>query len=810
MTVNQPKPPVAPQSSLQAVIDSLFDPFVILNAVRNDAGQIADFEFAAANEAACSFNQRRQDELIGARLSELHPAAFTSGLFHSYCQVVDTGEPLVFSDWLYPQDLLNGEMRRYDVRAVKLDDGISQSWRDVTEVYREREELAELAAGFRLLAENAGDAVVWTESGVAKWVSQSVREVLGWEPDDLIGTDLTSLIHPDDRPAIAAARAKEHLDETDRLRFRVHTRDGAWRWVDSRTRVRVDDSGQRDGFVGTYRDVTAEVAAQAELAESEQRFRLAMTNSAIGMCIVSPEGAFLDVNAALCEFLGRDAGQLRRATWQELTHPDDIDGDLALVADVLAGRRDSYRLRKRFLRPNADVVWGDLSVACVRQEDGSVNYFISQISDVTMFIAARRELIASESNFRLLAENAASIVSRMDNQGIVLWVSASIKTMLGWSPDELIGRSITEILHPDDLAGMQPARGRVSSGLDAEFETRVRRPDGEYRWFHVMLRPTFDEAGNVIGRIAGWRDIQVEHEAREQLARSEELLRTALASAPVGIAVLDLDCRFVNVNPALCRLLDRPESWLLDHELLDVMALNPGEQGKRMRDDLLAGGVAGVTQERRLVTASGDIRWVLHATGILHDVDGQPTGFVAQFADTTDAHMAHEQLRYLATHDPLTGLADRRELERRLLALLTQFEVDSPEPSRICVLFIDLDGLKPLNDTYGHARGDQALKAVAEQVAQLPELEVVARYGGDEFVAVARVPAVTQASELARTISQIARAPLPTDDGEISVSLSIGVAVAEPGESPKDVLHRADAALYRAKAQGRGQAVVAG
>ena len=800
---------IPPDSHLQAVIDSILDPFVILAAVRDATGKIEDFTFTAANEPACAFNQMPQTELVGARLSVLHPAVFTSGLFRSYCQVVDSGEPLVFSDWLYPQDRLGGELRRYDVRATRLEDGISQTWRDVTAVYRERQDLATRASAYRLLAENAGDAVVWTDHGVAKWVSPSVRDVLGWEPDELLGTDLTRLVHPEDREAVAAARARQDPNGTGRLRYRVCTRTGEWRWLDSRTRAWLDDTGRQDGFVGTLRDVTEAVAAEHALAESEQRFRLAMTNTAVGMCIVSPEGRIMLTNPALCEMLDRDEQQLLAATWQELTHPDDLDGDLALVGDVLAGRRDTYRLRKRFLRPNGDVVWGDLSVACVRRSDGGVDYFISQISDISRYVAARRELAASEASYRLLAENAASIVSRLDNSGTLLWVSPSITTMLGWSPADLVGHSITEFLHPDDLPSIQPARGRVNSGMEAKFEVRVRRPNGEYHWFDVMLRPNFDDDGNVIGRIAGWRDIQTEHEARDQLARNEELLRTALASAPVGIAVLDLECRFVNVNPAICRLLERDESWLFDHELLDVLALNPGEEGTRLRDGLLGGSGEGLTEERRLLTASGEVRWVQHATGVLHDVSGRPTGFVTQFVDITEARAAREQLHFLATHDPLTGLLDRRELERHLSDVMTKLPSATATTSTVCVLFIDLDGLKPLNDTYGHARGDQVLTLVAQQVAHVPALDVVARYGGDEFVAVAQVASTAQAVEIADTIGQVVNEPLSIDGGEIEVSLSIGVALAAPGESPASVLRRADAAMYQAKAQGRSQAVVA-
>ena len=145
------------------------------------------------------------------------------------------------------------------------------------------------------------------------------------------------------------------------------------------------------------------------LRESEQRFRGAMRAASIGMCLVGPDGSFLEVNPALCALLGRDEADLTVTTWQELTHPDDLEIDVSLVQEVLDGERESYQLLKRYLRPDGAIVWGDLSVSCVRTPDGDVQYFVSQINDVTRRITAEQELAKAEEKFRLVAENAAKL-----------------------------------------------------------------------------------------------------------------------------------------------------------------------------------------------------------------------------------------------------------------------------------------------------------------------------------------------------------------------------------------------------------------
>ena len=118
---------------LQATFDSMIDPLVRLEAVRDEAHAIVDFVFADANEAACAFNRLPHDQLVGTHLLRQHPAAGTTELLELYSHVVETGEPLVLDDWSYPQDMLGGEERHYDVRGVRVGDGLVQTWRDVTD-----------------------------------------------------------------------------------------------------------------------------------------------------------------------------------------------------------------------------------------------------------------------------------------------------------------------------------------------------------------------------------------------------------------------------------------------------------------------------------------------------------------------------------------------------------------------------------------------------------------------------------------------------------------------------------------------------
>ena len=663
---------------------------------------------------------------------------------------------------------------------------------------------------FRTLAERAGDVFysIRTDPDLCvEFISETILAHTGHPASEYLADPglIAGSVDPRDAAAMVEAfSAPPGQDIEAEVRW-VH-RDGRTVWTQNWAcrRVRSDGSIVLEG---TQHDITALRMAEQELRTSGERFRLAMTNSAIGMCLVDAEGTFLTVNRALCDLLGRDAQTLTRTTWQVLTHPDDLGADLALVDDVLAGRRDSYRFVKRFLRPDGEVVWGDMSVSCVRAPDGRFGHFVTQIVDVTAQIQAERSLRDSEEHYRLLAENASDVVFRGSVDRRLQWVSPSVQAVLGWRPDEMAGHPVDEFLHRDDIDVARAAADRLREVTRTEYEARWRCRDGSYRWLAIVLREVTDHTGVVVGRVASGRDVQAEVEARQALSRSEERFRLAMASAPTGMAVIDLDRRFIEVNNALCRLLGRRELWLLTHRIPDALHPDDDAVDLQMRAEVLSGRVQSQTRTVRMLTADGSVAVVQHAIGLLRDESGTPLSYVSQFVDVTEAQRAQDRLRFLASHDPLTSLANRAELTERMNQILSH---PPRTGTRVATLYIDLDGLKRINDTHGHAVGDEVIVQMAARIAaQVRSGDVVARIGGDEYVVV--LPAIRtpeDARRIAEKVLSAAAQPITAQGVTLTTTLSIGVALAGHGDDPDDALARADRALYRAKQAGRDRAVM--
>lgn len=272
--------------------------------------------------------------------------------------------------------------------------------------------------------------------------------------------------------------------------------------------------------------------------------------------------------------------------------------------------------------------------------------------------------------------------------------------------------------------------------------------------------------------------------------------RAALDSLPAGVALFDRDRRFTYVNPALCRLLDRDEDWLLGQRLPDVFDPPDTPDGDP--------SPRGQTCLRR---ADGTRLWVEHVVTVLDSSDNDTPTYVVQFRDVTEARRSRDQLAYLASHDDLTQVANRRELIARMERTLRHPQLDT---TRVAVLFLDVDGLKHVNDTYGHAAGDQLLIDLAARlVDQVGHDDIVARLGGDEFlICLALVASPADAETVAATIHAAFDRPLLVDGQRLRVSVGIGIAIAERGQTPEQVIRHADAALYRAKRSGSARTAV--
>ena len=487
--------------------------------------------------------------------------------------------------------------------------------------------------------------------------------------------------------------------------------------------------------------------------------------------------------------------------FRSLLDPRDAD----VVAQVMTAEPGvQMEVTCRWVHRDGRPIWTRNWTRRRIRRDGSI-VLEGRTQDITAEVEARDALARSQEHYRLLAEQSSDFTLRTVHDFKIEWVSPSVTRVLGWEPEELVGRRGFEFFHPNDVEATQSTARTVSSGESASGLVRLRAADGTYHWFSQVASPVFNDQGKLEAWISGFQNADAEVFAKQALARNERRLRMVMEFAPTGMAVVDLDRQFAEVNPALCRLLDHTEEWLLGRSIEELLSAEDIERDAQLRAEVLDGAESAHI-EQRMRTRDGSQIWVEHSLGLLRDDDGTPISYISQFVDVTDVHEAQEQLRYQADHDPLTALANRHQLFTRMSRIL---KYPPHAGFRVGVLFVDLDEFKPINDTFGHATGDEVLVETARRIrSAVRGDDLVARIGGDEFViALLAVRGLSDAERVGATLREALAQPISVAGSTVQVTVSVGVAMAQAGEAVNAVLQRADRALYRAKRLGRNRVV---
>jgi diguanylate cyclase (GGDEF)-like protein/PAS domain S-box-containing protein len=332
-----------------------------------------------------------------------------------------------------------------------------------------------------------------------------------------------------------------------------------------------------------------------------------------------------------------------------------------------------------------------------------------------------------------------------------------------------------------------------------------RRKDGEHLIVRLTVEPVRDARGTMTGVVVAFLDITAEHAAQAALEASHARFTALVERSTDIVCVIDRAGDLVYASPAGERLLGYTVGS--KHGLPFAELFHPDDVGGLVREfaELLVEPGGQRTAEARIRDARGEWRHVEIAATNRVD-DPAVGGIIANVRDVTERATATARLSWQAFHDPLTGLANRALLLDRIGQAVA---AERHGPGRATVLYLDLDGFKAVNDRYGHPAGDQLLVEVAARLrAVARERDTVARVGGDEFVLLVD-PERWQpdAERVAQRILDALSRPYELPFGRVEVGASIGIALDADGD-PSSLLRDADAALYRAKAQGKGRAVL--
>ena len=567
----------------------------------------------------------------------------------------------VAHDWVWH---LRGSPSHLRVTSVPVDttaeqgrvwvfDDISAEMEHLESEQRANRALAETEERYRLLAENVSDVVMLGEAdGTLTWVSPSVTSALGWSPEDLVGHRASDFMQAESISELNAMQELVMRGETAEFEAQMRTAAGEDRWMEVRAKPVLDDSGRVVGRVVGLWDAQAEHDVKEELerqeqraiqarSESEERYRLLAENISDVAVLFDLHGVATWVSPSITAVLGWAPEDLVDRTTRRLVNPDHWELAAAAREPLLRGERVDYEVQMR--TASGDYRWMEIRVTPLRDDDGHPAGLLAAWWDNQATHDAKEELerserrsaqalAESEEHYRLLAENVSDVVIMGTPDGTLAWVSPSVTATLGWAPEDLVGHSVPEFVHPDHLEILQSAIERVEGGEDAKFEAPIRTAGGGYRWMDMRGRLLFDDRGSLVGRVAALWDVHESHEAKEKLARSERRYALLLENT-TEVVFQTVDEVVTWVSPAAegvtgwkpadivgtsSRQLWHPDDWERASWAHEVAI-----DGTRTRDVL------------RLVTPDGEHRWMEVVIRPYVEEDGRP-GTVGMVYDVSD------------------------------------------------------------------------------------------------------------------------------------------------------------------------------
>ena len=264
--------------------------------------------------------------------------------------------------------------------------GVMAVYANITERKQAEQALRKSEERYKRLVETSPDSITLTDlAGTFTMANQRAAQIHGFAtPEEMIGLSAFELIAPHEWP-----RAQENLQRTleegsvRHVEYTLLRRDGTTFPAELSASVIRDEEGNPEAFIGVVRDISERKQAEAAIREAEQRFRATFDEAPVGISHTALDGNWLMANQRMCDILGRDREELVNLRFQDITHPDDLEADLAQLRRLIAGEIQSYALEKRYLRKDGSQLWANLTVSMVRGQDGEPQYIIAIVEDIT-------------------------------------------------------------------------------------------------------------------------------------------------------------------------------------------------------------------------------------------------------------------------------------------------------------------------------------------------------------------------------------------------------------------------------------------
>jgi len=594
-----------------------------------------------------------------------------------------------------------------------------------------------------------------------------------------------------------------------------------------------------------------------EAQRTDERYRQYFATPAVGLAVMGTDRRLIDVNDRLCELMGIERDRLVGARVADITHPDDLARDVEAFGRMLRRETDGYTIEKRYVRPDGSWWYAAVSVRAVRTPAGSLDYALGVIDDITDRKLAEDRL----AEHLVLQDKVTGIVERFvgvdelelghaidraltelvlalgADAAIILEIdSEQITATHEWARPDLprYGALIDRLPLADYLTTLEhlrvhrvlvvdEARG-FPDGFTAEEALRLRMPGFPasitvpllVRGDHLLGALTIssredalqwsEETVDLVRTVAGAIGQAIDRgRIGTRLSATEARYRSVVEAASDAILTVGGGGVVGTFSGAAENMFGYQADEMVGRSAIDLVA--PTERDlvvDRLRE--WVGEHSVIDRASLTFTARRKDGFEFPAELTIGRME-LPEGarYTVVIRDVSEHKALEDELLDRATHDPLTGLANRHLFLQELTRILSTADRRGRSPA---VIYVDLDRFKVINDSLGHAVGDRLLEVIADRIrSTVRGSDVAARLGGDEFSVIARDASSLEAWALAGRLLDAIGQPVDLGDATVVVTASIGIVIGGPTSTAEDMLRDADASMYRAKETGRNRIV---
>ncbi|MCP3964521.1 MAG: EAL domain-containing protein [bacterium] len=551
-----------------------------------------------------------------------------------------------------------------------------------------------------------------------------------------------------------------------------------------------------------HRSLSARKRSVRTAQDSQQRLRTLLETMREGVFQVDRQGKIELANSRLSRMTGYTLDELVGRSADEILVAPSVREKLP-GQTLLGSGTGSEQYTIPLATQSGEPIWVKLTAAPM-STGGAAAGSLGVVQDITEQRQAEESLRFREEYFRVLLENASDLISIIDLDGTILYQSLSSERLLGRGAEDLVGQDFHQLLHEDDRESFAATLHRTLGAAGITAAIRIRLRHREAHWCHFeSLCNNLIQNPVVGGIVVTSRDVAERHKVEAALQRERALFQQLFRNSPAGIVILNNDDRVVDANRGFSDLFQFSVEEMVGKQLGDLI-VPPDLRGEATQLSKLVFDRQSVNHETLRQRKDGS-RVDVSIVGYPIEL-AEGTGAFGLYTDITERKRAERRLFHDAFHDPLTGLPNRTLLAERLERDLRRAKRRTDY--RFALLFIDLDRFKEINDSLGHAAGDEVLIETARRLEGcLRPGDTTARLAGDEFIIILEdVQGVADTTRVAeRALAALAR-PFESAGQTVEISGSLGMVFSSPSyDNAEGLIRDADIAMYRAKRRGSGR-----